>query len=52
MQFMSGVFGLLALIPMVLNGFVQPVVRADDTLLAVVLIGMQAGRCVKQQKSS
>jgi hypothetical protein len=38
---MTPVFGLLASIAMMLDGFVQPVVRARDAALAIVVIGPQ-----------
>jgi hypothetical protein len=38
---MTPVFGLLASIAMMLNGFVQPVVRARNSALAIVAIGTQ-----------
>jgi len=40
-QFMTPTFGLLAPIAMMLNGFVQPVVRARNAALAIVAIGAQ-----------
>jgi len=38
---MTAAFGLLAPIAMMLNGFVQPVVRARDAALAIVVIRPQ-----------
>jgi hypothetical protein len=40
-QFMTPAFGLLAPVAMMLNGFVQPVVRARNAALAIVAIGAQ-----------
>jgi len=41
---MTPAFGLLAPIAMMLNGFVQPVVRARNAALAIVAIGAQERR--------
>jgi hypothetical protein len=41
---MTPAFGLLASIAMVLNSFVQPVVRARNAALAIVAIGVQGRR--------
>jgi hypothetical protein len=41
---MTPALGLLALVAMMLNGFVQPVVRARNAALAVVVIGAQTRR--------
>ena len=38
---MTPAFGLLASIAVMLNGFVQPVVRARNAALAIVAIGAQ-----------
>jgi hypothetical protein len=38
---MAPTFGLLALVAVMLNGFVQPVVRARNAALAIVAIGAQ-----------
>jgi hypothetical protein len=38
---MTPAFGLLASIAMMLNGFVQPVVRARNAALAIVAIGAE-----------
>ena len=38
---MTPAFGLLAPIAMMLNGFVQPVIRARNATLAIVAIGAQ-----------
>jgi hypothetical protein len=40
-EFMTPAFCLLAPIAMMLNGFVQPVVRARNAALAIVAIGTQ-----------
>jgi hypothetical protein len=49
---MTPAFGLLAPVAMVLNGFVQPVVRARNTALAIVAIGAQGRRSGEHQKAS
>jgi hypothetical protein len=41
---MTPAFGLLAPIAMMLNSFVQPVVRARNATLAIVAIGAQGRR--------
>jgi hypothetical protein len=41
---MTPAFGLPALVAIMLNGFVQPVVRAHNTALAIVVIGAQKRR--------
>lgn len=41
---MTPAFGLLAPIAMMLNSFVQPVVRARNAALALVAIGAQGRR--------
>ncbi len=38
---MTPAFGLLASVAMMLNGFVQPVIRARNPALAIVAIGAQ-----------
>ena len=38
---MAPAFGLVAHVAMMLNGFVQPVVRAHNAALAIVVIGEQ-----------
>lgn len=44
-EFMTPAFGLLAPVAMVLNGFVEPVVRARDAALAIVAISPQSRHC-------
>jgi hypothetical protein len=40
-EFMTPTFGLLAPVAVMLDGFVQPVVRARNAALAIVAIGAQ-----------
>ncbi len=49
-QFTAPVLGLLALVSMMLDGFVQLVVHARDASLTIVVIGAQARRPGKHQK--
>jgi hypothetical protein len=49
---MTSAFGLLAPVAMMLNGFVQPVVRARNAALAIVVIGAQTRRSGEHQKAS
>src|SRR6266404_5417749 len=48
---MTPAFGLLAPIAMMLNGFVQPVVRARNAALAIVAISAQERRSSEHQKA-
>jgi len=49
-QFAAPVHGLLALVSMMLDGFVQLVVRARDASLTIVVIGAHARCADKHQK--
>ncbi|MGZ4812245.1 MAG: hypothetical protein ACXVY9_09255 [Terriglobales bacterium] len=49
---MTPAFGLPAPVAMMLNGFVQPVVRARNAALAIVVIGAQERRSGEHQKAS
>jgi hypothetical protein len=49
-QIAASVIGLSAFAPMMLNGFMKAMIRARDSLLAIIL-GAQARRSTKQQKS-
>jgi hypothetical protein len=48
---MTPAFGLLAPIAMMLDGFVQPVVRARNAALAIVAIGTQRHSSEHQKAS-
>jgi hypothetical protein len=43
-EFMTPTFGLLAPVAVMLNGFVQPVVRPRNAALAIVAVGAQTWR--------
>ncbi len=49
-QFMAPVLGLLALVSVMLDGFVQLVVHARDASLTIVVIGAQVRCAGKHQK--
>jgi len=49
---MTPAFGLVAHVAMMLNGFVQPVVRAHNAALAIVVIGEQTRHSGEHYKAS
>ena len=51
-EFMTPTFGLPAPGAMMLNGFVQSVVRASNAALAIVAIGAQKRRSREHEKTS
>jgi hypothetical protein len=51
-EFMTPGFGLPAPVAIMINGCVQPVVRARDAALAIVVIGAQKRRSGEHQKGS
>jgi hypothetical protein len=50
-QFMASVLRLLAPTPVVLNGFVQPVISTGDSALAAVAIRAQSRYSCQHQKA-
>jgi hypothetical protein len=50
-QFGAGTVGLRAMPAVMFGGFVKPMIRPDDALLAVVFIGHGAGASGKKHKS-
>jgi hypothetical protein len=51
-KLMTSAFGLLTVIAMMLDGFVQPVVGACDAALAFAGVGVQQRRSAEHQKAS
>jgi hypothetical protein len=50
-QFMTSVFGLLALAAMMFDGFVELVVSVGDAPLAIIILSMHAGCCGEHEKA-
>ncbi len=50
-QFMAPALGLLALVSVMLNGFMQLVIHTHDATLAIVVVSVQARSASEKQKT-